>query len=464
MLNCRLTRNIALNGGGGSDESCRGQDISAGVGGISSPIYIWNISDVQNLVFSGDNRSDDSLYVDTIVTDAPFYSIEHSNGEYQEEHNDGIWSHSLSLTIANVSAEFEDLLADGVGGRYLVCFRPSGGDWRMFGWRYGAKLTYSMNVSQDNFGYTVSLTDTSELALMTVAEENFDVKTKVYDPLFEPDFSQAYCEQVGGKNNGMAVAMFVVKVNAAGQALDADNKLCQWSGKKQDAYKYTLVSSDGGYRILGTYQSGAVFDGKAVRGYSLKACPAEVNGSITVNGASTTSVNLNSTRTSSGVTVYSTDPWTILDAPTFALMTPSSNGSGTTQATVFGNSVGGDDVITLQNTVTREIVTVSSKICVIEVNSSATYPYGTTTITIAPTIYGGDEDYTYSISPSVSAVKDGTNLILSPSVSSATQTITVTLTHTSDSSEVKQVHITILGNDSSASWQVLSEFCEISNG
>ena len=462
LLNCRLNRNIALGGGGGGgDESCRGQDSSVGVGGISSPIYVWNISDIQNLVFSGDNRIDDSLFIDTVVTDAPFYSIEHTNAEYSEEYNDGLWTHSLTLTIANVNPLFEDLLADSTNGKYLVCFKPNGGDYRCFGWKYGSKLAYSMNVSQDSFGYTVAITDSSEYPLMTVAEENFDVKEKVFDPIFVPDFSQSYCEQVGGKNNGYAIAMYVLKVNAAGQALDVNNKLCQWSGNKQDAYKYASVQSDGGYRIIGTYQSGAVFDGKAVRGFSLKACPAEISGSITVNGASTTSVALNSTHTSSGVTVYSTDAWAIVDAPTYALMTPSSNASGTTQATVFGNRVGGDDVITLQNTVTREIVTVNSRICIIEVNSAATYPYGTQSITIAPNVYGGDADYTYTISPNIGAVKDGTNLILSPQVSTSTQDITVTLTHVNDASEVKTVHITILGNDASASWQILSEFCEI---
>lgn len=464
LFNCKLTRNISLStGGGGESDGCNGSDNSVGVGGIHSPIYIWNISDIQNLVFSGDNRSDDSLFVDTVVTTEPFYSIDHSSGEYSEEHSDGLWSHSLTLTIANVNAEFEDLLADSVNGRYLVCFKPSGGDYRCFGWKYGAKLTYSMNISEDNFGYTVTITDTSEYPLLTIAEENFDVKTKVFDPIFTPDFSQSYCEQVGGKNNGYAVAMYVLKVNAAGQALDVDNKLCQWSGKKQDAYKLQ-GQPNGGYRIIGTYQSDAIFDGKAVRGYSLKACPAEVSGSITVNGTSSASVALNSTHTSSGVTVYSTDPWTVLDAPTYALMTPSFNHSGTTQAMVYGGSVGGDDTITLQNTVTRETVTVNSQICLIEVNSAATYPYGTTSITIAPTVYGGAEDYTYSVSPSVTAVKDGTNLILSPSVSSTTQTITVTLTHVSDPSEVKTVHITILGNNANPSWQILSEFCEVTNG
>lgn len=454
---------MSPSGGGGGDSSCNSADMSEGVGGIQSPAYLYNISDISNLVFSGDNRSDDSLVVDTVVTDEPFYSIDFSSAEFSEEINeDKRWSQSLTLTIANVSAEFEDLLADASNGKYFVCFKPKGAsDYRGFGWRYGASLAYSVSISEDDLGYSVTLSDVGEYPLLSVNSENFNVRDKVFSPIFEPLYSSSYCEQNGGANNGYAVAMYVVKVNSAGQALDSDNKLCQWSGKKQDAYKLNSVSSNGGYNIIGTYGSTATFDGKPVRVYNLSSCPSSVQGSITVNGASSTSVAMNSTTNTESVSVYSTDNWSVIDSPLYATMTPNSHSSGTTQARLYANRIGGNDTITLQNTVTREIVTIESVVCIIDVGTAMTYPHGTTTITISPTVYGGDADYTFTVSPSISAVKDGMNLVLSPTVSSSTQEFTITLTHVSDANEVKTVHVTVLGNDETASWQILSEFCEI---
>ena len=106
-----------------------------GVGGIRNPIYVYNIDDVENLKFENDNRADDSLVVDTIITDAAFYSIDFSSANYTEEYEDGKWTHTLTLDINNITSLFEDLLSDSVNGRYLVAFNPNGDtDYRMFGW------------------------------------------------------------------------------------------------------------------------------------------------------------------------------------------------------------------------------------------------------------------------------------------------------------------------------------------
>ncbi len=456
-FSCSINKNISLNPSSSGD-SCNGQDMSIGIGGLSTPCYIYNLSDIQNLKFSGDNRSDDSLYVSEIVTDAAFYSIDFTSGEFQEDYNDGIWSQTLTLTINNINAQFEDLLCDSVSGKYLVAFRPNGSDdYRAFGWRNGATLRYTMTIAEDNQTYVVTITDESVFPLLSVYKENFNVKDKVYSPIFKPLYSSSICEQSNGANNGYAIAMYVVKVNSAGQALDFNNKLCQWSGNKQDAYKYNGVA-DGDYRILGTYAASAEFDGRPVRVYDLTSCPSNVQGSISV---SPNAVSLNSTNTSANVTITSSGDWTIVDAPTYALMTPQVNSQGTTTATVYSNGVGGSDAITLQNVATREIVSLTSQICLIKVDSAYTYPNGTTALVLAPTVEGGSADYTYSISPSVTASRDGMNLIINPPSSSAEQTFTVTLTHASDANEVKTVTITILGTNSTASWQVLSKFCEL---
>ena len=117
-LNCKLDRNITLSQGGEGVDSCNGQDISVGVGGISSPVLVYNISDVPSLTFEGDNRSDHTLYVETINSIGQFYKVDHTDATYNEEYDPSThkWTHTLTLTVANIQPIFEDILADGVNG------------------------------------------------------------------------------------------------------------------------------------------------------------------------------------------------------------------------------------------------------------------------------------------------------------------------------------------------------------
>lgn len=464
-INCRLTKNITLNqlNEDGSQSNCNATDISMGVGGIRTPIYVYNIDDVENLKFENDNRADDSLVVDTIITDAAFYSIDFSSANYTEEYEDGKWTHTLTLDIANITSLFEDLLSDSVNGRYLVAFKPNGDtDYRMFGWKNGATLDYSLNIAEDSQGYTVELSDESEYPLFSVYSDNFNVRDKVYTPVFKPLYSVSYCEMEGGKKNGYAVTMYVVKVNSAGQALDSDNKLCQWSGKKQDAYKYIETSSDGGYNILGTYNKDAEFEGLPVRVYDLDICPTDVDGTITINNKKTETINLNSTSRSKTVTIKSDNSWTMLSNPSFVTVSPSIGSEGSTTVTVFHNGVGGSDTIVFQNRKTKERVTLYVNVNIIKIDERYVYPYGTTEFTLTPTVQGGSETYSYSVTPTLYIFEDSNKyLICRPNVSISEQDFVLTLTHDSDPQEVKTVNIKILGNNANPSWQMLSSFCEI---
>lgn len=465
-INCRLNKNISLNqlSEDGKISSCNSQDISMGVGGIRTPIYVYNLDDVENLKFENDNRADDSLVVDTIITDAAFYSIDFTSASYNEEYEDGKWTHTLQLDINNITSLFEDLLSDSVNGRYLVAFRPNGDqDYRMFGWKFGATLDYSMALSEDSQGYSVTLEDVSEYPLFSVYSDNFNTRDKVYTPIFKPLYSVSYCEQSGGYNNGYAVAMYVVKVNSAGQALDEDNKLCQWSLKKQDAYKFQGIPSDGGYNILGTYASDAVFEGLPVRVYNLDICPTDVSGTITINGSTAATVNLNSTTSYTTVVIASDNSWTMLSNPSYVTVSPSKGEQGTTNVTVHHNGVGGTDVIQFQNRKTKERVTLTVNVNIIKIDSNYVYSNGISQFTLTPRAQGGSEDYTYTVSPSLSVTKDSNKyLICSPSVTDAEQNFTFTLTHTSDANEVKRVNVKILGNNTDPSWMMLASFCEIS--
>ena len=464
-INCRLNKNITLNqlNDDGSQSNCNSTDISMGVGGIRNPIYVYNIDDVENLKFENDNRADDSLVVDTIITDAAFYSIDFSSANYTEEYEDGKWTHTLTLDINNITSLFEDLLSDSVNGRYLVAFKPNGdNDYRMFGWKNGATLDYSLNIAEDSQGYTVELTDESEYPLFSVYNDNFKVKDKVYTPVFKPLYSVSYCEMEGTKNTGYAVAMYVVKVNSAGQALDSDNKLCQWSGKRQDAYKYIETTSDGGYNILGTYNKDAEFEGLPVRVYDLDICPTDVDGTITINGKKIETINLNSSKTSQTVTINSDNSWTMLSNPTYVTVSPSNGSDGSSTVSVFHNGVGGSDTIVFQNRKTKERVTLYVNVNIIKIDSRYTYPYGTTEFTLTPTVQGGSETYSYTVSPSLSITKAANGyLVCKPTVSQNEQDFMLTLTHDSDSNERKVVSIKILGNNANPSWQVLGSFCEI---
>ena len=467
-LNCKLDRNISVSqqGDGGSD-SCNSQDITVGVGGISSPILVYNISDVPSLTFEGDNRSDYSLFVETINSTGQFYKVDHTSATYNEEYDNHKWTHNLEISVANIQPLFEDILSDATNGRYLVCWRPNGGeDYRMFGWKYGATLDYSMNVTDDSHGYTITFNDESEYPLFTVDRDNFGSKTKTYSPIWKPLYDVYYCEQdSGGRHTGYIVAMYVVKTNAAGQPLDTNNRLCQWSNLKQDAYKVAGISSDGGYNIVGTYQKNATFDGKAVRIYDLEKCPANVTNSIFINSKKAETINLNSTITASTYTITSSDEWSMVSDPQYVTISPVEGVNGNTQCSVHHNGVGGIDTIEFQNKVTHEIVTLTVNVNLLKIAPTYTYPVGTTDAVITPVVEGCNTAYTYTITPSVTSYMDelGYIHITFPDTESDLQ-YTLTTVHGCDSNERKVSTIFRKGLGRDPKWIITNNFCEIVNG
>lgn len=465
-LNCKLDRNITLsqpNESGGTD-SCNGQDITMGVGGISSPVLVYNISDVPSLTFEGDNRSDYSLYVETINSIGKFYKVDHTDATYNEEYDNHKWTHSLSLTVANITSLYEDILSDAVNGKYLVCFKPNGAeDYRMFGWKFGATLDYSLNISSDSLGYTITFEDTSEYPLFTVAKDNFGSKDKVYTPLFKPLYDVYYCEQdQEGHHTGYIIAMYVVKVNAAGQPLGSDNKLCQWTGKKQDAYKINTIQSDGGYNIIGTYTKDATFDGKPVKILDYEKCPANVTNSIFINSKKAETISLNSTISGGTFVITSTDDWMMVTDPQYVTITPVEGVNGNTPCVLHHNGVGGCEQIKFMNKVTSEIVTLDVCINLISVGSSYAYKCETSEIVITPTVEGCSSAYTYTISPTpASHSMDESGFIHITHTVGQSAEYTLTLTHSCDSNEKKVVKVYVLCGDDDPIWQLKQSYCEI---
>ena len=439
-INCKLNRDIAL--GSGSD-ACMLTDINAGV---LDGLYVFNIEDVQNLIFSGDSRPDESLYVDTIVTSQPFYRIDATNISYTEEYSDHKYTHNLTASIKSVRNEIEEILEGALHGRYLVAFQVAGEtNYRLIGWKEGLSLDEQLAISKENNAYTLTLNGTTTYPSMEADKSNFDLANKVFDPMFEPLFE-------AGKvtcSNGWAVANYVVKVNAAGQALDEDNKLVQYSGKKQDAYKLLGVS-DGNYHIVGIYASNAYIEGKAVRIYDTTLC--NVSCSISV---SPSVLNFTSNVTSNTVSISSSNDWELVSYPSYVTMSRTYGGVNDQTIHVYSNGTCGNETLTFKNKVGGCTATLGININTIKIDSTYYYPNRTSQVTLSPVACC---NYTGTTSEGTFTVNsDGSFTVSNISGRDAQKTVTVTL---SCGSESKTVTLVIYGIDTTRGHKAISEYCE----
>lgn len=459
-FNCKLSRNISLNPDGGSTVGgdCGSAEIAAG--GISERVFVYNIEDIDNLQFENDMRFDNNLIIETIITSAAYYFIDCTDVSYNENQEGNKHTHTLTLTVSNTQPITEDTINDAVNHRYLVAFRSKGAEhYRVFGWKEGAGMSYTMDMDGDTNAYTITFSDESEYALMTCYADNFDLKNKVFTPIFKPLYDISYCETSGGKNTGYCVASYVVKVNSAGQALDRNNKLCAYSRLKQDAYKYELIQSDGGYRIIDTYADNASFDGKPVKVFDNSLCPIDAQGTIVV---SPNIVNLNSTRTSQTLTVTTDDNWKVVNPSQYASINPSI-GSGNTQVEVISSGSGGDDVAVFQNRTTYERVNVQVNVRLIKIRDEYTYQNNIQSFELKPVVEGGSGDYLYSVDQqglTITKQSDGTLLCIVNQTVSNYRTFTFTFTHADDAQEKKIVAVNIQGDNTEAIWRQMAQYCE----
>ena len=331
MLNCRISQNI--------QKVC-----NTHVSGIYDKIYLYDIDDIISVAFDGDTRLDSGKAISAINSLVPFYTWDVSDGEYTEENDGDDYSHELTSNI-HKTQEIETILSDAKNSRFLVAFRlRSENVYRVIGWNLGAKLTYSLTVGEDGNYYSITFTDEGLYPAFEADRGIFEVKDKTYEPLYIPYFTLSSCEtDSDGKNTGFRIASYVTKQNAAGEALDKNNKLCEYSGKPQCAYKYEGASSDGGYEILGTYNSTAIYNGTSVKQYDISHCPMSKSGSITVTPSS---INVYAHGDKKYLTVTTNDNWVL-----------SNNKSGVSFGATSGNgnstiSVGWDGTKTSSYTQT----------------------------------------------------------------------------------------------------------------
>lgn len=462
-FNCKLSRNITVNQT--TDDPCANTEMMAG--GIADRFYIFNIEDIQGLKFKNDERSDESLYVDTIITSEPFYYVDGSSVSYSESQDGAIYTHQLTANVNNIQNIIQDILSDAAPGKYLVCFRPkTGADFRAFGWKLGASMSHTLDISESASNYTVTFSDESEFPLFAVKADNFNLANKQFDPHWMPIFEETYCELDGnGKQTGWITAPYVVKVNSAGQALDASNKLCEYSHQPQDAYKLQ-GKPDGGYHIIGTYDETAVYDGQPVRKFDPVLCLPENEGTISFEEET---VRLNSTtRQTATVALTSNAAWAMTsEAPEYCTVSPTS-GDGNTNMIFYYGRYGGDDTVTVRNLNSYEETAITVHNRTVIPGAGEEFDYGCEMFDVYCRAYGGSETYTVQVdNPGLTltpSYSDGiltgyTAVVNDPSVET-TRSWTFTFTHSDDNEEVKTATYTILAMDTTPYWRLMRQYCE----
>ena len=447
------------------DASCANIEMMAG--GISDTIYIYNIEDIQGLRFENDNRSDDNLYVDTIITSEPYYFIKGSGASYSETQDGAIYTHQLTIDVNNIQGIIQDILSDAAPGKYLVCFKPLGSeDWRMFGWKLGATLSHTLDVSESASNYTITLSDESEFPLFSVKSDNFNLGNKQFDPHWRPLFEVIYCElDERGRQTGWITAPYVVKVNSAGDALDASNKLCEYTHQPQDAYKLQ-GRPDGDYHIVGTYDANEVFEGQPVRVFNPELCLPENEGTISF---AEETIRLNSTtRQFATVELTSNAAWAMTsEAPEYCTVSPSS-GDGNATLTFYYGRYGGDDVITVRNLNSYEETSITVHNRTLIMGAGEEFPYGTDGFNIYARAFGGSESYTVQVdNPGLTltpvysdGLLVGYDAVVNDPTITTTRSWTITATHDDDNEEVKTATYTILAMDTTPFWRFMRSYCE----
>ena len=444
MINCRIYKDISLAGGTGNN--CMLTDINVG---IQDGLYVFNLDDIQGLVFEDDSRPDNSLFVDTIITSQPYYRIDATNLNYSEEYEDHYYTQQLTAEINSVRNEIEEIMEAAVHGKYVVAFKVIGNEhYKLIGWKEGLSLDDELTISSENNSFQLTFEGQTTYPMMEADKSNFDLKNKVFEPTFNPLFAagEVVC------SDGWAVAKYVVKVNAAGQALDKDDKLCQYSGLPQAAYKLNGVA-DGNYYIVGTYNSTDYIEGKAVRIYDTSIC--EVSGSISI---SPSTVTLCSSNTAATISLTSSNDWELVTYPSFVDISRTSGGINDQVIYLYSTNTCGTEILTFRNRVTKGTANVTvNNDRIGGIGSSYTYPYGTETITLTPNVC---KTYNATATIGTMTINDnGSFTISNIPTSSSQQTITVNLTM--GSCESKTIELIILGTDTSRHARAIAQWCEI---
>lgn len=292
---CRLTRDII-------NKFCPTTDH-----GIKNTVYIYNKDSIDNLVFylnelDTDTRFDKSGVVSNIISSEPFYKLYGNAITYNESFDNGSYTHTLSITINTKTYDIDDILSRVKDNTFFVVFEPKGEDMaRGFGWGEGAVISSSLDITDTDGYYVITITETTDYPLFAVQKNILDLSTMVFAGTYVPDFTKNYVcmatgqDEYGNPNNtGVVLANTAPYVTSAGMPLDRNGHLCEYSGRKQacKAVNGTFYLEE--YDIVGNYAPSDTVDGHPVRVYNNNICNIPIAGSLNViprNGVVVTNQN-----------------------------------------------------------------------------------------------------------------------------------------------------------------------------
>lgn len=459
MLNCRISQNIR--------KTCEVHN-----SGIYDTIYLYDMDDVMGLTFTNDTRFDNGNTISAINSASQFYKWEVSDGEYSEDVDSDTYSHELTFNI-HKTEEIEDILSDAKNSKFLVAFRlKSETVYRVIGWDLGAQLTYTLTAGEDGNYYTITFTDEGLYPAFECDSQNFDEERKTYTPIWRPNFNISTCEtDSSGTVTGYRIASYVTKQNTAGEALDKNNRLCEYSGLPQDAYKLQGLS-DGGYNIVGTYTKTQTFNGEAVIKYDSIHCGDSSTGTISVSP--TTITVLEHYSPSQTITITTNDTWSIVNNSNILDVSANSGrGNSSVTATWNGVSTAQQGQIAVHNENTNETVYITTKFFSVNVSGTTLIPSTSSSVTGYVSVVGGSSsDYKVNVTCNDPTVKytvtkeDGQFKInIDPTTVGANGAVyTVTVTHPTQPNETYTYKITQQGDKTQPIWTLISQYCESKDG
>ena len=457
MLNCSLTKNIS-------------KECTTHISGIFDKIYLYDIDYVNGITFGNDTRFDSGESVSEINSSQQFYVWDVSDGEYTEEVDGDEYSHEVVFNI-HQTQEIEDILSDAKNGRFLVAFKlKSEYRHRLVGWNLGLKLSYTLTVGEEGNYYTITFSNEGVFPSFECDNKIFKRDSMVFEPIYCPEFDMSLCEISSGAFTGYRIALYVTKQNTAGEALDVNNQLCEYSGLQQCAYKYTSAP-DGLFVIEGTYSASAVYNGQAVKIYDKTHCQESGTGTITVVPSTYNIAAHTDPQVTLNVTTE--DRW-FIDATNsyFTTATPMSGlGDGKVILSWNGKTTQSNEVLFFYNIDTNEKIEVRGSLFCVNVTGDDIIPYKTLSALYNVVCYGGTKEYSVEVYCSTQAVKYHVDYNIYgyisvfiddyTSIPENGATITLKVIHNDNANEVCTKRIKLKGGDPTPKWVEISRECEL---
>jgi hypothetical protein len=257
------------------------------------------------------------------------------------------------------------------------------------------------------------------------------------------DFSDFYCS---GLNDGYVYAALLKKVSISNPNinLDRNNNDINISGLRQAIMLDTIIQTNPNsnfYEVVGTF----IHSDYTILTEQFNPEICGITGSITIDRMLT--YIYNNTSDTQDIAMYSANNWILYNNPIITTVSPISGTTVSTQL-VCTRTGWGNDIISLQNTRTEEIVTCKVQALYLEATPSSVNLLnigGTQDINVI--IYGGDIiDYSISLSGSTNftIVKNSVNSLTLSTIPNITTNIisgTLILTHLSNSLLTKTLSI-----------------------